>query len=140
MAPTTPEDTVKFLVACIQHSAAGKINWQAVADECGIPTKNAASMRYSRLLKAHGVANPVAPGGGGGVSRASTPGNSPTKPRGTPKNKNKKKQDVAADGEGDGEDLESPSKKRKANKMKAGDVDEDLKGDEAKFEDDEAFD
>lgn len=97
MAPTTSEDTVKFLVACIQHSTAGKTNWQGMADKCGIPTKNAASMRYSRLLKAHGVTNPVAPGA---ASRANTPDNSPVKPRVTRKKKTPKKKQVQGQGGG----------------------------------------
>ncbi|KAH7040554.1 uncharacterized protein B0I36DRAFT_357836 [Microdochium trichocladiopsis] len=119
MAPTTSDETVKFLVACIRHSASGRIDWQAVADECGVPTKNAASMRYTRLLKAHGVTPGGAGGSGGNGGNGAgngTPANSPAKARATPKKK------AAADGEAG-----SPAKKRKVKgKDKAEDEMEDI--------------
>ncbi|KAL2018653.1 hypothetical protein VTK56DRAFT_556 [Thermocarpiscus australiensis] len=61
------EQQFKFLLSCIKHSAAGKVNFGAVAEELGIVSKAAAAKRYERLLKAHDI-NPSAttPRKGGG--------------------------------------------------------------------------
>ncbi|KAK0651354.1 hypothetical protein B0T16DRAFT_386801 [Cercophora newfieldiana] len=47
------ESHFKFLLSCIRHSAAGKVNFAAVAEELDIVSKAAAAKRYERLLKAH---------------------------------------------------------------------------------------
>ncbi|GKT46983.1 uncharacterized protein ColSpa_07164 [Colletotrichum spaethianum] len=52
---TDAEGQIKFLVNCIKHSQGGKIDFQAVADDCNIVSKAAAAKRFERLLKAHGM-------------------------------------------------------------------------------------
>jgi hypothetical protein len=42
MPPIDTEGHFKFLLMCIKHSAAGKINFQAVAEELDIVSKAAA--------------------------------------------------------------------------------------------------
>ncbi|KXJ96995.1 hypothetical protein Micbo1qcDRAFT_170745 [Microdochium bolleyi] len=115
--PTDHEGTVKFLIACIRHSVNGKINWQGVADDCGLNTKGAANMRYSRLLKSHGVN----PGGGSGTDSApASPRKTPSKPK-TPRKKGAKGEDD------DTADEVSPTKKRKT--VKAEEADGGVGGD-----------
>ncbi|KAL1841416.1 hypothetical protein VTJ49DRAFT_7093 [Mycothermus thermophilus] len=67
MAPTDHEGQFKFLLACIKHSAAGKVNFEEVAKETGIVSKAAAAKRYERLLKAHGI-SPSTPRKGKGAN------------------------------------------------------------------------
>ncbi|KAK0706566.1 hypothetical protein B0T26DRAFT_756058 [Lasiosphaeria miniovina] len=55
MPSVDTESHFKFLLSCIRHSAAGKINFGAVADELNIVSKAAAAKRYERLLKAHDI-------------------------------------------------------------------------------------
>ncbi|KAH8878832.1 hypothetical protein GQ53DRAFT_613459, partial [Thozetella sp. PMI_491] len=49
------ESQFKFLISCIKHSTAGKVNFSAVANELQIVSKAAAAKRYERLMKSHGV-------------------------------------------------------------------------------------
>ncbi|KAJ4307036.1 hypothetical protein N0V88_000411 [Collariella sp. IMI 366227] len=51
----------KFLLCCIKHSSAGKVNFDNVAEELKIVSKAAAAKRYERLLKAHGITPSAAP-------------------------------------------------------------------------------
>ncbi|KAL6720269.1 hypothetical protein ACLMJK_002190 [Lecanora helva] len=55
MAPISNDDQFKFLISCIRYSDNGKINFDSVAEECGIVSKGAAAKRYERLMKAHGI-------------------------------------------------------------------------------------
>ncbi|KAI0484185.1 hypothetical protein GGR56DRAFT_679607 [Xylariaceae sp. FL0804] len=52
---TDVESQYRFLISCIRHSNSGKVDFEAVAAECGIVSKGAASKRYERLMKAHGI-------------------------------------------------------------------------------------
>ncbi|XXG97661.1 hypothetical protein Hte_003968 [Hypoxylon texense] len=52
----------KFLIVCIKHSTAGRVDFVEVAKECGIVTKGAAAKRYERLMKAHGITLNGGPG------------------------------------------------------------------------------
>ncbi|KAL1959062.1 hypothetical protein VTO42DRAFT_3303 [Malbranchea cinnamomea] len=72
MSRTSSDEQLNFLIKCVKHSNNGKVDFQAVADECGIVSKGAAAKRYERLLKSNGVN----PNGGGS---ATTDGESPTK-------------------------------------------------------------
>ncbi|KAI0974704.1 hypothetical protein F4678DRAFT_470087 [Xylaria arbuscula] len=45
----------RFLIACIRHSSAGKVDFEEVRKECDIISKGAAAKRYERLMKAHGI-------------------------------------------------------------------------------------
>ncbi|KAF2430427.1 hypothetical protein EJ08DRAFT_660892 [Tothia fuscella] len=52
MAPTSSEETVKFLIACIKNTESRKVDFQKVADQLDIVSKAAAAKRYERILKA----------------------------------------------------------------------------------------
>ncbi|KAK4205622.1 hypothetical protein QBC40DRAFT_291652 [Triangularia verruculosa] len=71
------EQHLKFLLSCIKHASAGKVNFDAVAQELGIVSKAAAAKRYERLLKAHDI-NPASIPKGGEAS-TTTPKKTPTK-------------------------------------------------------------
>ncbi|KAI1471887.1 uncharacterized protein F4812DRAFT_197760 [Daldinia caldariorum] len=75
----------KFLIMCIKHSTAGKVDFTEVAKECEIVSKGAAAKRYERLLRAHGIS---ATGGGGGVKKESKDSKDGVKTR-TPSKKRK---------------------------------------------------
>ncbi|KAK0740659.1 hypothetical protein B0T18DRAFT_431931 [Schizothecium vesticola] len=65
MAPINDaEAQFRFLISCIKHSVAGKVDFQAVATELEIVTKAAAAKRYERLLKAHDASPRKAPADG----------------------------------------------------------------------------
>ncbi|KAI0906537.1 hypothetical protein F4823DRAFT_631382 [Ustulina deusta] len=49
-------DQFRFLISCIRHSSAGKVDFEEVRKECNIISKGAAAKRYERLMKAHGIA------------------------------------------------------------------------------------
>ncbi|KAI1311087.1 hypothetical protein F5Y03DRAFT_391629 [Xylaria venustula] len=49
------ESQFRFLIACIRHSSAGKVDFEEVRKECDIVSKGAAAKRYERLMKAHGI-------------------------------------------------------------------------------------
>ncbi|KAI1852665.1 hypothetical protein JX266_002206 [Neoarthrinium moseri] len=55
----------QFLIACIKHSTAGKVDFGEVAKQCDIVSKGAAAKRYERLMKAHGITSSPAGGSGG---------------------------------------------------------------------------
>ncbi|KAK3304406.1 uncharacterized protein B0T15DRAFT_512560 [Chaetomium strumarium] len=55
MPPQDIEGQFKFLLCCVKHSSAGKVNFDAVATELDIVSKAAAAKRYERLLKAHNI-------------------------------------------------------------------------------------
>ncbi|KAI2617346.1 hypothetical protein GGR54DRAFT_640998 [Hypoxylon sp. NC1633] len=63
MPPLDVDSQFRFLIACIKHSSAGKVDFNEVAKECDIVTKGAAAKRYERLMKAHGITPPGATGG-----------------------------------------------------------------------------
>ncbi|KAM7183464.1 hypothetical protein V8F33_013574 [Rhypophila sp. PSN 637] len=86
-----PEGQFKFLLACIKHSVAGKINFEAVAHELGIVSKAAAAKRYERLLKAHGIG--VGGATGGRAPRAPVPAPAPKGAKPTRKRKVAKRED-----------------------------------------------
>ncbi|KAI1809293.1 hypothetical protein GGS20DRAFT_596733 [Poronia punctata] len=52
-AESSNADQVRFLIACIRHTDAGKVNFDEVYKACGIVSKGAAAKRYERLLKAY---------------------------------------------------------------------------------------
>ncbi|KAK4178514.1 hypothetical protein QBC36DRAFT_367752 [Triangularia setosa] len=64
MPPIDAEQHLKFLLSCIKHASAGKVNFDAVAQELGIVSKAAAAKRYERLLKAHDINPANIPKGG----------------------------------------------------------------------------
>ncbi|KAI1139712.1 hypothetical protein F5Y05DRAFT_411898 [Hypoxylon sp. FL0543] len=67
MAPLDVDSQFKFLIACIKHSTAGKVDFNEVAKECEIISKGAAAKRYERLMKAHGIS------ASGGVKKEKEP-------------------------------------------------------------------
>ncbi|KAL0941000.1 uncharacterized protein CTRU02_203763 [Colletotrichum truncatum] len=96
---TDAEGQVKFLVSCIRFSANGKVDFEAVANDCTIVSKAAAAKRFERILKAHGM-KPGDLSKGGPASNV-TPTQSPAKTgqktpskgasKATPKNKSASK-------------------------------------------------
>jgi len=57
MPPFSPDDQFKFLISCIRYSHHGKVDFTAVARECNIVSKGAASKRYERMMRAHGISS-----------------------------------------------------------------------------------
>ncbi|KAI0555725.1 hypothetical protein F4679DRAFT_590779 [Xylaria curta] len=53
---TDTESQFRFLISCIRHSTAGKVDFEEVRKECEIISKGAAAKRYERLMKAHNIA------------------------------------------------------------------------------------
>ncbi|KAF9877734.1 hypothetical protein CkaCkLH20_04869 [Colletotrichum karsti] len=100
---TDSEGQVKFLVNCIRFSNQGKIDYDAVAKECGIVSKAAAAKRFSRILLSHGMkAGDLAKGGPVSTgSPSQTPTGTPKTPaksagKSTPKAKSTGKRAAAA--------------------------------------------
>ncbi|KAK0670061.1 hypothetical protein QBC41DRAFT_222705 [Cercophora samala] len=112
------EQHLKFLLSCIKHASAGKVNFDAVAQELGIVSKAAAAKRYERLLKAHDI-NPANIPKGGEASK-------------TPKRKRKEKEDIPVKSETDeSEELPMIAKKeKKTAARKGGKKGEEFDGDE----------
>ncbi|KAL2171636.1 hypothetical protein VTG60DRAFT_2204 [Thermothelomyces hinnuleus] len=102
------EAQFKFLLCCIKHSAAGKVNFENVAQELDIVSKAAAAKRYERLLKAHNI-NPTTPrkGAASGNADAAEDGGEPKTPA------SKKRKRAAATKKEEDED-ETPVKKERA--------------------------
>ncbi|KAG8160529.1 hypothetical protein KVR01_010065 [Diaporthe batatas] len=78
MAPIDTESQFKFLIACIKHTNAGKVDFGKVAEELAIVSKAAAAKRYERLMKAHGIEKSS---GGGANSAGASGGSGPTTPK-----------------------------------------------------------
>ncbi|KAF7588792.1 hypothetical protein BBP40_005223 [Aspergillus hancockii] len=51
MFRTSDNEQLEFLLSCIRHSNAGKVDFEEVAKECNVVTKGAAAKRYERLTK-----------------------------------------------------------------------------------------
>ncbi|KAG7285099.1 hypothetical protein NEMBOFW57_009719 [Staphylotrichum longicolle] len=111
------EAQFKFLLCCIKHSAAGKVNFDNVANELNIVSKAAAAKRYERLLKAHDI-NPNTPRKGKGAQNGD--GDDDVK---TPASK-KRKRGGAATKKNESDDDETPVKKDRSAIKKAEDDDE----------------
>ncbi|KAI0445721.1 hypothetical protein F4803DRAFT_548009 [Xylaria telfairii] len=87
MPPNLDTDNqFRFLISCIRHSTAGKVDFEEVRKECEIISKGAAAKRYERLMKAHGIA----PGSAaGGVKKEAKDGDEAKKPKARPAKKRK---------------------------------------------------
>ncbi|KAF3765966.1 hypothetical protein M406DRAFT_329810 [Cryphonectria parasitica EP155] len=112
--PSNTEDQFKFLIACIKHSTAGKIDFTQVATECDIISKGAAAKRYERLMKAHGITGNGLGGGRAGSPAASGP-STPVTPGGrkaatNPRTPASKKRKLAARGADIDEDVKTEVK------------------------------
>ncbi|VBB83809.1 Putative protein of unknown function [Podospora comata] len=66
------EQHLRFLLSCVKHASAGRVNFDAVSQELGIVSKAAAAKRYERLLKAHDLTPANVPKNGE-ASAAKTP-------------------------------------------------------------------
>ncbi|KEY70428.1 hypothetical protein S7711_06595 [Stachybotrys chartarum IBT 7711] len=91
MSKTEPVEQVKFLVSCIGHTANGRPDFAAVAQELGIVTKAAAQKRYERMLKANGVTSKPQARAASKISNADNDdvGEKPVKPKATRTSKRK---------------------------------------------------
>ncbi|EME43390.1 hypothetical protein DOTSEDRAFT_25341 [Dothistroma septosporum NZE10] len=97
MAPVTNE---LFLLSCINHANNGRIDFKAVAQECGMNTPGAAAMRFRRFKEKHDTSLlnsasslAAAQNGEGGDEDSEVPAKKPTpKKKATPK-KRKIKED-----------------------------------------------
>ncbi|KAI3398138.1 hypothetical protein diail_9760 [Diaporthe ilicicola] len=110
MAPMDTESQFKFLIACIKHTNAGKVDFGKVAEELSIVTKGAAAKRYERLMKAHGIDKT----NGGGTG---SPGPSGTSAPSTPK--------TPTTGRKNGNSRATPGSKKRKLAARGDDVDED---------------
>ncbi|XDG02935.1 hypothetical protein ABKA04_002550 [Annulohypoxylon sp. FPYF3050] len=110
MAPLDIDSQFKFLIACIKHSSAGKVDFGEVAKELSIISKGAAAKRYERLMKAHGISN------GGSVKKETKDSKEGVKTRATPSKKRK----LAAVDE-DAGDVDEPVKKEIKGEVKTED-------------------
>ncbi|KAK4250140.1 hypothetical protein C7999DRAFT_29389 [Corynascus novoguineensis] len=123
------EAQFKFLLCCIKHSAAGKVNFDNVAQELDIVSKAAAAKRYERLLKAHNI-SPATPRKGFSVNVDA--GDETGEPK-TPASKKRKRTVAAKREDEDG----TPVKKERAvkketnfKKEESDDSDVKVKGEE----------
>ncbi|RMZ09042.1 hypothetical protein D0862_03771 [Hortaea werneckii] len=91
---------LQFAMTCLNNVNGGVINFQAVAQQCGMPTAAAAGMKLWRMKKAHPL-----PLNGGATGNPSTTSASATS--GKPSIKRKP---AAPANEDDSEDVESPKK------------------------------
>ncbi|KAI5864202.1 hypothetical protein GGS23DRAFT_595839 [Durotheca rogersii] len=114
MPPLDTESQFKFLIVCIKHSTAGKVDFGRVAEECEIVSKGAAAKRYERLMKAHGIT--TGGSGSGGVKKEVKDSKDGIKTR-TPNKKRK----LAAVDEGAG-DVDEPIKTEIKGEVKAEDM------------------
>ncbi|KAI1461076.1 hypothetical protein F4805DRAFT_477470 [Annulohypoxylon moriforme] len=110
MAPLDTDSQFKFLIACIKHSTAGKVDFNEVAKELSIISKGAAAKRYERLMKAHGI------GSVGSLKKESKDSKEGVKTRTTPSKKRK----LAAVDE-DAGDVDEPIKKEIKGEVKTED-------------------
>ncbi|KAI0457303.1 hypothetical protein F5B21DRAFT_501675 [Xylaria acuta] len=76
----------RFLISCIRHSTAGKVDFEEVRKECDIVSKGAAAKRYERLMKAHNITIGAA---ANGVKKESKDGDEAKKPKARPAKKRK---------------------------------------------------
>ncbi|KAI1086159.1 hypothetical protein F5B19DRAFT_480242 [Rostrohypoxylon terebratum] len=111
MAPLDVDSQFKFLIACIKHSSAGKVDFNEVAKELGIISKGAAAKRYERLMKAHGINN------SGSVKKETKDSKEGVKTRAT----SSKKRKLAAVDE-DAGDVDEPVKKEIKGEVKTEDL------------------
>ncbi|KAK1832736.1 hypothetical protein QBC39DRAFT_433036 [Podospora conica] len=122
MAPANDaEAQFKFLISCIKHSVAGKVDFQAVATELEIVSKAAAAKRYERLLKAHDASPRKAPDGSGEDMPAPKKAKTPRKRAAAKISKAEQvedeDEDVKEEFKDDGSDMEKkPAKKKAAGK------------------------
>ncbi|KAI1425611.1 hypothetical protein F5Y12DRAFT_714106 [Xylaria sp. FL1777] len=86
MPPTTDSDQFRFLISCIRHSSAGKVDFEEVRKECNIISKGAAAKRYERLMKTHGITNN---GVASGVKKETMDSDNAKKPKARPLKKRK---------------------------------------------------
>ncbi|GAB7347888.1 hypothetical protein MBLNU459_g5413t1 [Dothideomycetes sp. NU459] len=116
MTTQAPEDQVKFLVACFRNAnpKPGKIDWNAVAAECGIITSGAAAKRWERLLKANGIAPSSITGARNGDSASNPqtpqkeqPAKGPSSLAKTPAKASKKRKAVDSDDEEHGQSVKA---------------------------------
>ncbi|KAK3903355.1 hypothetical protein C8A05DRAFT_32895 [Staphylotrichum tortipilum] len=111
------EAQFKFLLCCIKHSAAGKVNFDNVAAELEIVSKAAAAKRYERLLKAHNI-TPATPRKGAAGKEEGDEGVDP----GTPVSKKRKRGGAKAAAAKKDPEAETPVKKERAVKKEAKEV------------------
>ncbi|GAB1313051.1 hypothetical protein MFIFM68171_03261 [Madurella fahalii] len=129
------EAQFKFLLCCIKHSTAGKVNFNEVASELGIISKAAAAKRYERLLKSHDitVSTPRKPGKGAtsGKDNHDNENDGETKGVKTPASKKRKRGQASAAVKDDEDEDETPVKKERGTVKKEKSVkkEEDTSGD-----------
>ncbi|KAI1734933.1 hypothetical protein F4680DRAFT_436935 [Xylaria scruposa] len=82
-AGTDTDSQFRFLISCIRHSTAGKVDFEEVRKECDIISKGAAAKRYERLMKAHNIAP------GAIANGVKTEANETKKPKARPAKKRK---------------------------------------------------
>ncbi|KAI9784691.1 MAG: hypothetical protein M1816_000756 [Peltula sp. TS41687] len=91
------DEQFKFLISCIRHANNSKVDFAAVAKECGIVSKGAAAKRYERMMKAHGIATNT-------PAARTTPAPSASRRENSTPSKKRKLSNFAADAEGNAVD------------------------------------
>ncbi|KAI6840919.1 hypothetical protein KC340_g1623 [Hortaea werneckii] len=99
---------LQFAMTCLNNANGGVIDFQAVAQQCGMPTAAAASMKLWRMKKAHSFPpNGNATGNPPTTSASPTPGG---KRQGAGKKISNKRKHAALANEDDSEHFEGPKK------------------------------
>ncbi|KAI7159228.1 hypothetical protein KC349_g4321 [Hortaea werneckii] len=103
---------LQFAMTCLNNANGGVINFQAVAQQCGMPTSAAAGMKLWRMMKAHCLSLNGNATGNPSTTSAS-PASSTKRQRPGKKTSNKtstKRKLPALSNTDDSEDAESPKK------------------------------
>ncbi|KAI6909644.1 hypothetical protein KC318_g3965 [Hortaea werneckii] len=99
---------LQFAMTCLNNASGGVTDFQAVAQQCGMPTAAAAGMKLWRMKKAHSLSlNGNTTGNPSTTSASPTPG---VKRQGAGKKICNKRKHAALANEDDSEDVESPKK------------------------------
>ncbi|KAI7281771.1 hypothetical protein KC343_g1653 [Hortaea werneckii] len=109
---------LQFAMSCLNNSSDGVINFQAVAQQCGMPTAAAANHKLWRMKKAHPL--PVNGNTTGNATTSASPA-SGSKGQGGGKKISKKRKPAASANEDDEEAAGSPKKCKIDNAVKAED-------------------
>ncbi|KAI6819612.1 hypothetical protein KC332_g9781 [Hortaea werneckii] len=98
---------LQFAMSCLNNASGGVINFQAVAQQCGMPTAAAADHKLWRMKKAHPL--PVNGNTTGNATTSASPA-SGAKGQGGGKKISSKRKQAASANEDDEEDAGSPKK------------------------------
>ncbi|KAI7375335.1 hypothetical protein KC336_g20006 [Hortaea werneckii] len=99
---------LQFAMSCLTNASGGVINFQAVAQQCGMPTAAAANTKLWRMKKAHSL--PLNGHAAGNPPTSSASPKSSAKGQGGGKKASNKRNQAASANEDDSEAEGSPKK------------------------------